>query len=89
MCHMISRNGRPMWDCWSDEIVHFHTLSMMQFVEVDDKELCDKCDRISKQRAASPSCAAIPEAATESFPKVIQEVKPTTIPMVRIIYPGN
>jgi hypothetical protein len=51
MCHVTSRNGRPMWNCWSDDFVHFHTLTMMKFIEVKDVGLCYKCGRISTTTA--------------------------------------
>ncbi len=43
MCSVTSNNGIPLWDCWSDEFVHFCTLRMMKFVEVNDIGICDKC----------------------------------------------
>ncbi len=54
MCHVTSKNGRPSWDCWSDEFVHFCTLRMMHFVEVVHRGICDKCGsgRLSKQEDA-------------------------------------
>ncbi len=51
MCHVTSRNRRPMWNCWSDDFVHFCTLTMMKFIEVDEVGLCYKCGRISTTTA--------------------------------------
>jgi len=54
MCRVTSKNGRPSWDCWSDEFVHFCTLRMMHFVEVVHRGICDKCGsgRLPKQEDA-------------------------------------
>jgi hypothetical protein len=51
MCHVTSRNGRPMWNCWLDDFVHFRTLTMMKFIEVEEVGLCYKCGRISTTTA--------------------------------------
>ena len=51
MCHVTSRNGRPMWNCWSDVFVHFCTLTMMKFIGVEEVGLCYNGGRISTTTA--------------------------------------
>ena len=50
LCHITSSNGELSWDCWSDEFVHFCTLRMMQFVELEDIGKCNTC---GSKRASS------------------------------------
>jgi hypothetical protein len=66
MCRVTSKNGAPLWDCWSDEFVHFRTLRMMKFVEVNERGICDKCGSQSQSIQDTPIASGPLDTASEN-----------------------